>query len=206
MSHTDVDARGQICPKPLIMTKQALGESAVGASFTVLIDNETSCQNVERFLRDNGLQPQVNREGNLFSITFANGGRPLAAPNAETYCVPANASIGGGSYVVSLAADTVGRGPEELGAILVKGLIETLKSVNPAPTHLILYSSAILLAVDDSPLVESIRALEQRGIKVLICGTCVDYYQKKSEIHVGTISNMLSILEVQAATGKVIAP
>lgn len=188
------------------MTKQALNDSAVGGSITVLIDNETSCQNVERFLRDNSLQPQVNRDGKLFAITFTKSGSTLPAPNAEAYCLPANESTGGGSYVVSLAADTVGRGPAELGAILVKGLIETLKSVSPAPTHLILYSSAILLAVDDSPLVESIRTLEQRGIKVLICGTCVDYYQKKSEIHVGTISNMLSILEVQAAAGKVIAP
>lgn len=188
------------------MTKQALNESTVGASITVLIDNETSCQNVERFLRDNDLQPQVSSDGKLFTITFTKRTGALAAPDAEAYCVPASGSTGVGSYVISLASDTVGRGPVELGAILVKGLIETLKSVSPAPTHLILYSSAVLLAVDDSPLVESIRALEQRGIKVLICGTCVDYYQKKSEIHVGTISNMLSILEVQAATGKVIAP
>ena len=206
MSPTEIDARGQICPKPLILTKQALKDSAVGASITVQIDNETSCQNVERFLRDNRLQPQVKRDGNLFAITFTKRESTLAAPDAEAYCMPADGSTGGGSYVISLASDTVGRGPVELGAILVKGLIETLKSVSPAPTHLILYSSAILLAVDDSPLVESIRALEQRGIRVLICGTCVDFYQKKSEIHVGTISNMLSILEVQAATGKVIAP
>lgn len=201
MSTATVDARGQICPKPLILTKQALNESAVGTIITVVIDNETSCQNVERFLRDNGLEPQLNHNGRLSTLTFTKRAMELSAPNAVDYCIPSS-----GTYVVALASDTVGRGPAELGAILVKGLIEALKSVTPAPTHLILYSSAILLATDNSPLVDSIRALEQRGIKVLICGTCVDYYQKKSEIHVGTISNMLSILEVQAATGKVIAP
>jgi selenium metabolism protein YedF len=205
MNKITVDARGQICPKLLILTKQALNESAVGTLITVIIDNEISCQNVERFLCDNGMPPQVSRDGGLFTLAFTKRVAELSAPDAAAYCVPAGGA-GGGAYVVSLASDTVGRGPAELGGILVRGLIETLKSVTPAPTHLILYSSAILLAVDDSPLVESIRALEQRGIKVLICGTCVDYYQKKSEIHVGTISNMLSILEVQAATGKVIAP
>ena len=205
MSATTVDARGQVCPKPLILTKQALDESAIGTAITVLVDNETSCQNVERFLRDNDLQPQVSREGQLFTVLFTKRSPELAAPDAAAYCVPAPAA-GGGTYVVSLASDTVGRGPAELGAILVTGLVETLKSVNPAPTHLILYSSAILLAVDGSPLLESLRELERRGVEILICGTCVDYYRKQAEIHVGTISNMLAILEVQLAAGKVIAP
>lgn len=204
MSETTVDARGQICPKPLILTKQALESSATGAAIVVLIDNETSCQNVEHFLRDNGMTPDITRDGSLFSLRFIKQAAALVAPDAAVYCLPAPGA--NGSYVVSLASDSVGRGPVELGRVLARGLIETLKSVEPAPTHLILYSSGILLAVDDSPMVDSLRALEARGIKVMICGTCVDHYQKKSEIHVGTISNMLSLLEVQIAAGKIIAP
>jgi TusA-related sulfurtransferase len=45
-----VDARGQVCPKPLILTKQALKEVSPGEQISVLIDNPTSRQNVERFL------------------------------------------------------------------------------------------------------------------------------------------------------------
>lgn len=203
MNSIIVDARGQICPKPLILTKQALDGNAVGTAITVLVDNETSCQNVERFLRDNGMPPAVSREGEVFTLAFTKAGASLVSPQAEAYCVPA---AGGGSYVISLASDTVGRGSPELGAILVKGLLETLKAVTPAPTHLILYSSGILLAVDGSPHAETLKAIEARGIRVMICGTCVDYYGKKAEIHLGTISNMLTLLEIQAAAGKVIAP
>lgn len=203
-AESTVDARGQICPKPLIMTKQALEAAVVGASIVVLVDNETSCQNVERFLRDNGMAPEVARDNALFKLRFVKQAASLAVADAAAYCLPEAGSKA--TYVVSLASDSVGRGPVELGRVLAKGLIETLKVVEPAPTHLILYSSGILLAVDDSPVVDSLRALEARGIKVMICGTCVDHYQKKNEIHLGTISNMLALLEVQLAAGKIIAP
>lgn len=204
MAVSTVDARGQLCPKPLIMTKQAIEAAATGATIVVLVDNETSCQNVERFLRDNGMVATVSREDKVFSLRFDKAAAELDAPDAAAYCLPSPGA--NTSYVVSLASDSVGRGPVELGRVLARGLIETLKVVEPAPTHLILYSSGILLALDDSPVAESLHALEARGIKVLICGTCVDHYQKKSEIHVGQISNMLAILEVQIAAGKIIAP
>lgn len=205
MSEITVDARGQLCPKPLILTKQALKDGAVGTAIAVLIDNETSCQNVERFLCDNGMAPQVSRDGSQFTVRFTKTVPELAAPDAASYCTSA-AGTAGGSYVVSLASETVGRGPAELGGVLMKGLFATLKDVTPLPSHVVLYSSGVLLAIDSSSFVEPLRELEQRGVKVLICGTCVDYYQKKAEIHVGTISNMLTILETLTRAGKVIAP
>lgn len=201
MSNPSIDARGQICPKPLIMTKQALTASAPGTTLSVLIDNETSCRNVERFLADNGMPPTVVQDGPLFTLSFVKNEEPLAAPDAAAYCVP-----GAGTYVVSLAGDTIGRGSPELGARLVKGLLATIKELSPLPTHLILYSSGILLAVDGSPHVEALAEIEQMGVKLLICGTCADYYEKGSAIHVGTISNMLDILEVLTRAGKIIAP
>lgn len=202
MSEIIVDARGQICPKPLIMTRQALNDHGVGAMYAVLVDNETSSRNVERFLRDNGLVPQVSRAGEEFTLRFTKTAPQLAAPDAEGYCTPA----GNAGHVVSLAADHVGRGSEDLGRLLARGLIEALGEVAPLPTHLILYSSGILLAAEGSDCVEPLRALERRGVKLLICGTCVEYYRKKGEIRAGTITSMLTILETLTRAGKIIAP
>lgn len=203
MSDIIVDARGQLCPKPLILTRQALKDNIVGAQIVVLVDNETSCQNVERFLRDNGMTPHISADGSEFILRFTKHAPELAAPDAESYCCSTPAADA--SYVISLASETVGRGPAELGAILMQGLMGTLKEASPLPSHVVLYSSGVLLAVDGSPCVDALRDLEQRGVKVLICGTCVDYYQKKPDVHVGTISNMLTILEVLTRAGKIIA-
>ncbi len=46
-----VDARGQLCPAPLIATKRALKETAEGESFQLITDNRISFNNVSRFLR-----------------------------------------------------------------------------------------------------------------------------------------------------------
>jgi len=202
MSEIVVDARGQLCPKPLIQTKQALNENIVGTQIVVLVDNETSCQNVERFLTDNGMTPHISADGSEFILRFTKHAPELAAPDAESYCVSSAPS----AYVISLASETVGRGPAELGAILMQGLMATLGEVNPPPSHVVLYSSGVLLAVDGSPCVEPLRKLEQRGVQVLVCGTCADYYEMKAAIHVGTISNMLTILETLTRAGKIITP
>lgn len=205
MSEIVVDARGQLCPKPLILTKQALNENPVGTQLVVRVDNETSCRNVERFLRDNGMPPQIDRDGEAFAVRFTKIAPVLAAPDAASYCVPVHGRTDT-SYVVTLAADTVGRGPAELGGMLMHGLFATLCDTTPLPTHVLLYSSAILLAAEGSPHLESLRELERRGVKVLLCGTCVDYYRKQGEIRVGSISSMMTILEVQLQAGKVLAP
>jgi selenium metabolism protein YedF len=205
MSEITVDARGQPCPKPLIMTKQALQGNAVGTAIAVRIDNETSCRNVERFLRDNGMPPRIDQDGAEFTVRFIKIAPELAAPDAAAYCLPARGRMES-SYVVTLAGDTVGRGSAELGGMLMHGLLATLAEATPLPTHVLLYSSAVLLAAEGSPHVAGLRELERRGVKILLCGTCVDFYRKKTEIRVGSISSMLTILEVQLQAGKIIAP
>ena len=109
-------------------------------------------------------------------------------------------------WVVALAGDSVGRGPVELGSKLVGSMLTTLVHVEPRPTHVVLYSSAVLLAADGAPTAATLGDLQRVGIEVLLCGTCVDYYELRPRIHVGTITDMLQILGVLANAAKVVAP
>ena len=202
MSEIIVDARGQLCPKPLILTKQALKENLVGTEITVLVDNETSCQNVERFVRDNGMTPHISADGSEFILRFVKHAPELAAPAAEAYCLPSRPGV---DYVVVLSSDTIGS-DAALGRVLMQGLLATLEAIEPPPTHLILYSRAVLLAVNGAATLPALQALAQRGIAILLCGTCVDHYEMKQAVRVGEIANMLKLLEIQLATGKVLKP
>ena len=202
MSEIIVDARGQLCPKPLILTKQALKENLVGTEITVLVDNETSCQNVERFVRDNGMTPHISADGSEFILRFVKHAPELAAPAAEAYCLPSRPGV---DYVVVLSSDTIGS-DAALGRVLMQGLLATLEAIEPPPTHLILYSRAVLLAVNGAATLPALQALAQRGIAILLCGTCVYHYEMKQTGRVGEIANMLKLLEIQLATGKVLKP
>lgn len=201
MPETTVDARGQICPKPLIMTKRALDAAPLGAEIAILVDNDTSAQNVERYLSDNGMLPRIERDGDVTTLRVAKAAsRHSDAEPLGVLAPPA------GSLVVLLAADVIGRGPPELGAVLMKGFLAALQELTPPPSRLVFYSSAVLLAVDGSPHVDAIRAIEARGVEVLICGTCADWYGKKADIHLGTVTNMLTILQTLAGAGKILSP
>ena len=199
-----IDVKGELCPKPLIMTKKALGEMSENETLEVLIDNEISMKNVTRFLTDNGFNPVVKLKSKVFHVLVNKTGiMPESAP-VEDYCeidISQKAN-----YVIAFQRDRLGDGAEELGKILIKGFINTLPEVTNMPKSLVFLNSGIFLALKQSPVIESLKKLEQNGVKVLVCGTCLDYYGQKENIGVGIISNMYDILEQLCGAGSVVYP
>ena len=204
MEEKIIDARGHACPKPLIMTRKALKELSAGQQLRILIDNETSKINVLRFLSDNGIQASCTESAGVYTVLLSGTSAELAHPEAASYCtIPPRTDH---HHVIVIKSDIMGTGSDELGAILMKAFINTIPEINPLPQTIVFYNSGILLAVEDSPVIESLGELEQRGVKILICGTCADYYHKKEKIGIGTISNMYSILETMTCAEKIICP
>ena len=192
MENIIVDARGELCPKPLIMAKKQLSQTGIDGTFVVLIDNETSKENVERFLTDNNIRFQTSRETNVYSILITKTQEELSHPAAEDYCRPEAKPIIRHSYCFT--SDQMGTGSAELGQILVQGCINTIKEVAPIPTSIVFYNSGVKLTVDGSPVLQPLRELEAAGVKILVCGTCANYFQIKDRVGVGIISNMYTIL------------
>lgn len=199
-----VDAKGELCPKPLIMTKKALGEMGDNETLEVLIDNETSMKNVTRFLTDNGFTPSVRSDGNVFHVLVNKTGEmPESAP-VEDYCeidLPQKSN-----YVVAFQRDKLGDGAEELGKILIKAFINTLPEATNQPKSLVFLNAGIFLALKNSPVIESLVKLEKSGVKIFVCGTCLDYYGEKPNVGVGIVSNMYDILEQLSSAGSVVYP
>ena len=196
-----VDARGEVCPKPLIMTKKALKECCEGQPMRILIDNETSKTNVMRFLGDNGYSAECVVQDNLFTLTLHGAAVPLTHPDAAAYCTTAPVP-----HIIVIKSNRMGSGDDELGAILLKAFISTIKEVSPLPGSIVFYNGGILMATDDSPVIDALRELEHAGVTLLVCGTCADFYNVKESIHVGVISNMYTILETITGAGKIIEP
>jgi selenium metabolism protein YedF len=198
-----VDARGMACPKPLILTKKALNGLGPGDTLLVLVDNDTSKQNVERFCSDNGVDVATMQDGAVFTLTLVKRRGETISADEKAYCAPESQRE---PHVIAFRGDTMGSGPEELGAILMKAFVNTIRETEPLPSHLVFYNTGVRLVVEGSPLVEPLAELEKKGIKILACGTCLDYFGLKAKLSVGTVSNMYSILETLSNAGSVIAP
>jgi selenium metabolism protein YedF len=199
-----IDAKGQLCPMPLIMTKKALSEMAGNETLEILIDNDTSVKNVSRFLSEHQMTVNTEKHGQVYRLLVTKTGTIPEAVKAEDYCETTSGNPEG--YVIAFQQNELGKGPVELGELLIKGFINTLPELDIKPSSLVFMNTGIFLALMDSPVLESLKKLEQAGVNILVCGTCLDYFGKKQEIGVGIISNMYDILDKLSQAHKVLYP
>lgn len=203
--HT-VDTKGHLCPEPLIMTRNALKEAKAGEKILVVSDHETSCQNLMSFLSDLGANPLLEqKEGQYFiEATKPEETTSVKETNPDSYCNMPQGISKSSDYVVVARGSGMGEGDEELGNLLIRGYFNALKSNDDLPTNIIMYNGGVKLALKDTDTAESLAELEDKGVSIIVCGTCVDYYQIKEKVAVGRISNMYQIATKLAEAGHVV--
>ena len=198
MEERIVDARGLPCPQPVILTRDALKESA---RVTTIVDDETAQHNVTRMARKAGCSVLAEEREDGIYLHIARGEAAQEAPAPRP-----TAASGGGALVVVIPSEFMGRGEhEELGQILIRGFFHTLGETEPLPDTLIFFNSGVKLVVEGSPVLEDLRGLAERGVEILACGTCLGYYELKDRIAVGEVSNMYTIVETLLNATRVIS-
>ena len=121
------------------------------------------------------------------------GGGKEAAKEAEPLPEkPGDAGSAAGATVL-VASDRLGRGADELGALLIKGFIYALAEADVPPRRIIFMNAGVRLSTEGSPSLPDLVRLSGRGVEILSCGTCLDYYGVKEKLSVGRISNMYEI-------------
>lgn len=190
MSTRVIDCRGKSCPLPVVETKRALEEEA-GKDILVIVDNEAARENVSRFAGNAGYQVKVTETEGFYHLNIIGpvGKTPAAGIIAEKEMTHESAA-GGVVYFITTGA--IGQGSPDLGASLMKSLMNTLVEQQP-PRAMLLLNTGVHLAVEGSPVLEQLRKLAVEGTEILVCGTCLNYYKLKEKLIVGVISNMYEI-------------
>lgn len=185
-----VDAKGLLCPVPLIETKKMLNSISEGDKIKIILDNKIANDNVNRYLNDLGCKTALRSEGELFYIETE---KPTTVDNRDPkeYC-----QTSPDSYSICFKNNRMGDGDDDLGDLLIQALINTIKDADKLPDYLIFYNNGVKLTTDDSPLFDALAELEDMGVELVICGTCTNYYEISDKISLGIISNMYRILEL----------
>ena len=203
MSEKTIDVRGQECPKPVLAAREALGEDGL-SRLTVIVDNEPASENVRRLAKNVGWQAAVEPAGDDLHVILT-GGEPVPAARAAAASAGAVAQGGAGGNVVALVpSEFLGSGDDELGAILMRAFIKTLREVDPLPSTVIFINSGVKLTSEGSELIDDIRELERLGSTVLACGTCLDFFGLKEKLEVGCVSNMFEIASALVSAGHIV--
>ncbi len=196
MKKIEVDARGQACPKPVIMTKKELDNIEEGIIITI-VDNEVAKNNVSKLANSLGFEYKVDEGENEYLITIIKGKGEVKEEEKAKGAVS-------GDKVVVFSSNTMGKGSEELGKVLIKSFIYTLTETSPYPATLIFYNGGVHLTCEGSPVLEDLKKLEDEGVEIISCGTCLDYFNIKDKLQVGQISNMYTIYDKMANAGNII--
>ncbi|MGL5657817.1 MAG: sulfurtransferase-like selenium metabolism protein YedF [Cetobacterium sp.] len=192
-----VNAIGQTCPIPVIMTKNALKEIIEG-SIEVSIDNKISKENIEKFSKEMGFSFTTREENGIFFIQI-NKTINETSSNSST-------SNDENNTIIVIASDKMGDGETALGETLMKGFIYTLTEMESLPKAILFYNKGVFLTASNETTIKDLRILEKRGVEILSCGACLNFYHLENNIAVGSITNMYNIIEKQMKANKVIRP
>lgn len=200
-----IDLSNLACPLPVLRTKELL-ETHRRGPFTVIVDNEAARDNVRRFAESQGCTVAVvEQEGRYYlRLERSSTGSQKAAEAAVT-CAPA-AAPAPRQKVVVFASDRMGSGDPQLGSILARAFLKTLAQVDERPQKLIFYNRGVFLTIRGSDVLAALQRLEQQGVEILVCGTCLDFYHLQDQLAVGQVSNMFSILEAMMQADRIIQP
>ncbi len=193
-----VDCKGLACPVPVLKTKEAL-ESIESGTITVIVDNKASRENVKRFAQKEGCKVEVEEKDGLYYLTITKG-ETSSMVSEETTEEKKDRS-----HAILIASSHVGEDPE-LGKILIKGFIKTFVNADPLPARIILINTAVKLACKgaDSEILEALKTLKKKGVEIICCGTCLDYFNLLDDLEVGIASNAYDVVQALANSNSVI--
>lgn len=200
-----VDALGKPCPIPVIEAKKVLSDEAT-EGVQVKVDNSVAVQNLEKMAHGYGYGFSYNelaKDNFEVYITKDGKGVPISSDSeAEVSCTCE--STGAEKLVVTLSKNAMGEGSDELGEILVKGFLYSLTELPTPPESVLFFNSGVYLTSEGANTLEDLKKLEEKGTKILSCGTCINYFNLSKTPAVGVVTDMYGITEKMVAATKLI--
>ena len=191
-----VDARGLACPLPVVNAKKATEELGGEGVVTVYVDNEIAVQNLQKFAKQRGYQAEGKK----------NGEKDYEVIITVAACEECKLDQEEEGLVVVLSANVMGTGDEKLGTALMKAFVFALTKQDALPEAILCYNTGAYLTCEGADTLEDLKALEAEGVKILTCGTCLDFYGVKEKLAVGSVTNMYEIVETMEKAKKIVRP
>jgi selenium metabolism protein YedF len=108
------------------------------------------------------------------------------------------------SIVIQVTNNGMGNAEMGLTQRLLQTYLSLLDEHNELPAAICFYTEGVKLVVEGSPVLERLRSLENKGVRLIVCSTCLDYFGLREKVEVGIVGGMTDIIEAQWRAEKVI--
>ena len=200
-----VNAIGDACPIPVVKTRKAMETIKGSEVVETLVDNEIAVENLKKMAGQMGYQVKAQKleEGKYsvqIMVTEAEKIEKIQADICD--CKPTAAS----DKVVVIRSNVMGEGDPELGKVLIKGFIYALSQQKELPKTILFYNGGACLTCEGSASLDDLKELEHRGVKILTCGTCLNFYGLSEKLKVGEVTNMYEIAATMSKASLIVSP
>lgn len=107
--------------------------------------------------------------------------------------------------VLLFTRNGLGQGPEDLQKMLAVKYLSLLLESGHLPGKILFYTDGVRLACQGSPVIDLLRKLEVQKVELVLCKTCLDYFQLGDQVEAGVVGGMGDILEAMLQAEKVIS-
>ncbi len=224
-----LDLRGLTCPEPVLRTKKLIDDQSLSC-IEVLVDSEVNVQNLTRLGNSQKLSVICEAADEHFRVVMqrsttiskeqesAEHHHHATAPKTKV----SSTIAAGGNTISSTATETIilisrntfgeAHGSEkstedhDFSANLLNLFLQTLLQSGHEPRAILMVNSGVKLMDPDGPYIKVLNELKEKGIEVLACGLCLDYYGLKSKVPVEQVTNMFAICEYLFSADRIISP
>ena len=192
-----IDAKGKACPMPVIMAKKEIDTGV--KFFEIEVDNKIAVENLKKLANSQGFTTTIEENDGNFKVNFSNG-----CEECEEVLAKVEGKKPLGNWSIFINKEIIGAGNEELGQSLMKMFIYTISEGEDLPKSILFMNGGVKVPSLNEQGIEHLKVLQDKGVELLVCGACLNFYGLEDKLEVGKISNMYEITNAMKEASKVI--
>lgn len=94
-----------------------------------------------------------------------------------------------------IQSEGLGRGDEQLGSMLMANFLRLLGESKDKPSGLIFWNAGVRLLCQCSPVLNRLKQLEEQGVELLACTTCLEHFDLMDKLAIGKPTTMAKSIQ-----------
>jgi selenium metabolism protein YedF len=96
---------------------------------------------------------------------------------------------------VVIQSEGLGKGDDKLGSLLMANFLRLLGERDEKPKAIIFWNTGVNLVCEGSRVLKNVQKLENAGVEILACTTCLEYFGLEDKLSVGKPTTMMKSIE-----------
>jgi len=99
------------------------------------------------------------------------------------------------SKVFLIQSEGLGSGEDQLGGLLMANFLRLLGESKDKPSTMVFWNTGVRLVCEGSQVLDHLKRLEEQGVEILACTTCLEYFDLVDKLKIGKATTMVKSIQ-----------